>query len=148
MAVIAILISFGTKDLNIAAFGNVAFAIGARHDDAGALLSFYWRGFNRTGAIAGVVGGLAISLGLTIIGPPVLGEGGAIFPLRCPPSSRSPPGSCARTWARSPAAGSRAGGGMPYDEFEARAFPPPGTPPADFTDEPALEREREPEPVA
>ena len=137
VAVLAILISIGTKDTNIAAFGNIAFAIGASTTMPVLLLTFYWRGFNRTGAVSGVVGGLVFALGLTILGPAVLGEDGAIFPLTVPALVSVPAGFLCAWLGTLAGRGRPAGGGMAYAEFEARAFPAPGDPPAVFEDAPA-----------
>jgi SSS family solute:Na+ symporter/cation/acetate symporter len=85
-------------------------------------MTIYWRGFNRTGALAGMIGGLTVALVLVAIGPDVLGKEDAIFPLSIPAIVSVPAGVlCAVVGARLGRA--REETGMPYDEFERRAFP-------------------------
>jgi SSS family solute:Na+ symporter/cation/acetate symporter len=123
IAAVAILLALGAKDLNIAFLANVAFAIGASTTMPTLLLTIYWRGFNRTGATAGMVGGLVVALLLVGLGPDVMGKENAVFPLSIPAIVSVPVGfACAFLGAL---AGRRRehAGGMPYDEFEQRAFP-------------------------
>jgi SSS family solute:Na+ symporter/cation/acetate symporter len=123
IAVVAILLALAAKDLNIAFLANVAFAIAAATTMPVVVLAIYWRGFNRTGATYGMIGGLVLSLILVALGPDVLGEDGAIFPLSIPAIVTIPAG-FALCWV-----GSRIGRadpdaqGMPWEEFTARAFP-------------------------
>jgi SSS family solute:Na+ symporter/cation/acetate symporter len=122
VAAIAILLALAAKDLNIAFLSNIAFAIAASTTMPTLLMTIYWRGFNRTGAIAGMVGGLIVSLGLVAIGPDVLGKDGAIWPLSIPAIVSVPAGALFAYVGAKLGAG-RPETGMPYDEFERRAFP-------------------------
>jgi cation/acetate symporter len=123
IAVVAILLALGAKDLNVAFVGNVAFAIAAATTMPVVVLSIYWRGFNRTGATTGIVSGLVLSLVLVALGPDVLGKDDAIWPLSIP-AIVTIPFAFLMCWL-----GSRIGRnnpdaqGMPWEEFSARAFP-------------------------
>jgi SSS family solute:Na+ symporter/cation/acetate symporter len=87
------------------------------------LLSIYWKGFNRTGATAGIVGGLTLSLVLVVLGPDVLGSDDAIWPLSIP-AIVTIPFAFALCWIGSLVGrGNPAAQGMPWEEFTARAFP-------------------------
>jgi cation/acetate symporter len=87
------------------------------------VLSIYWKGFNRTGATTGIVGGLVLSLVLVAIGPDVLGKDEAIWPLSIP-AIVTIPFAFALCWIGSLAGRSNpAAQGMPWEDFTARAFP-------------------------
>ncbi|MGH3243007.1 MAG: solute symporter family protein [Spirillospora sp.] len=122
VAVVAILIALWAKTLNIAFLGNLAFAVAASTTMPVLVLTIYWRRFNRTGAVAGLVGGLVASVGLVLIGPDVMG-GSHLFPLTVPALVSVPFGFlCA--WAGTLAGrGDPAAAGHPYDELARRAFP-------------------------
>ena len=123
IAAVAIVLALGAKNLNIAFLANVAFAIAASTTMPVLLLTIYWRGFNRTGATAAMVGGLTVALVLVCLGPDVLGKDDAIFPLSIP-AIVSVPAGCACAWLGALAGrGREAATGMPYDEFVRRAFP-------------------------
>jgi SSS family transporter len=123
-AAVAIVIALGAKDINIAFLANVAFAIGASTTMPTLLLTIYWRDFNRMGAISAMVGGLTVALVLVAIGPDVLGEDDAIFPLSIPAIVSVPAGLLFAYVGTMVGRGRVASTGMPYDEFEQRAFPP------------------------
>jgi SSS family solute:Na+ symporter/cation/acetate symporter len=125
-AVIAILIALGAKDLNIANVANIAFAIAASTTMPTLLLTIYWRSFNQVGAVSAMVGGLTVSLVLVFLGPDVMGKDDAIWPLAIP-AIVSVPAGFLFAYAGTKLGRGRVGStGMPYDEFEARAFPPVG----------------------
>jgi hypothetical protein len=84
IAVVAIVLALGAKDLNVAFLANVAFSIAAATTMPVVVLSIYWKGFNRTGATWGIVGGLTLSLVLVVLGPDVMGSDDAIWPLSIP----------------------------------------------------------------
>ena len=123
IAVVAIVLALGAKDLNVAFLANVAFSIAAATTMPVVVLSIYWKGFNRTGATWCIVGGLTLGLVLVVLGPDVMGKGDAIWPLSIP-AIVTIPFAFALCWI-----GSRAGRGnpdaqgMPWEEFTARAFP-------------------------
>ena len=137
IAVVAIVLALAAKDLNIAFLANVAFAIAAATTMPVIVLAIYWRGFNRTGATVGMIGGLVLSLVLVVLGPDVLGEDDAIWPLSIP-AIVTIPAAFLMCWI-----GSRIGRddpeaqGMPWEEFTARAFPSR----AKRADEPRFERD-------
>ncbi|MFI0372770.1 cation acetate symporter [Actinomadura sp. 1N219] len=122
IAIVAILIALWAKTLNIAFLGNVAFAVAASTTMPVLVLTIYWRRFNRTGAVAGLLGGLAASIGLVLVGPDVMGDA-HLFPLTIPALVSVPFGFlCA--WAGSLAGrGNPDAAGHPYDELARRAFP-------------------------
>jgi cation/acetate symporter len=122
ISLVAIVLALGAQTLNIAFLANVAFAIAASTTMPVLLLTIYWRGFNRVGATAGLIGGLVVSVGLVLIGPDVMGAD-HLFPLTIPALVSVPAGFlCA--WLGSVAGRGRpAAAGVPYDELAARAFP-------------------------
>jgi SSS family solute:Na+ symporter/cation/acetate symporter len=124
---VAILLALGAKNLNIANVANIAFAIGASTTMPTLLLTLYWRRFNQTGALFAMVGGLIVSLGLVLLGPDVLGKDDAIFPLAIPALVSVPAGFLLAYLGTMIGRGRRETG-MPYDEFERRAFAPDETP--------------------
>ena len=121
-ACIAILLALGAKDLNIANVANIAFAIAASTTMPTLLLTIYWRRFNQVGALSAMIGGLIVSLGLVLLGPDVMGKDDAIWPLAIP-AIVSVPASFLFAYVGTLIGAGRVGStGMPYDEFEARAF--------------------------
>jgi SSS family solute:Na+ symporter/cation/acetate symporter len=87
------------------------------------LLTISWRGFNAKGATAAMVGGLTVALVVVLLGPDVLGEDGAIFPLSIPAIVSAPAGFlCAWLGARA-GRGRASATGVPYEESVRRAFP-------------------------
>jgi SSS family solute:Na+ symporter/cation/acetate symporter len=127
---IAILLAFGAKNLNIANVANIAFAIAASTTMPTLLLTIYWRRFNQIGALFAMVGGLIVSLALVFLGPDVLGKDDAIFPLAIPALVSVPAGFLLAYVGTLIGSGRVGSTGMPYDEFERRAFSP-GDEPAD-----------------
>ncbi|WP_067468134.1 solute symporter family protein [Actinomadura macra] len=127
ISLVAILLALWAKNLNIAFLGNVAFAVAASTTMPVLVLTIYWRGLNRYGAVAGLLGGLVSSVGLVLVGPDVLGDD-HLFPLSIPALVSVPAGFlCA--WAASLLTRGRAeAAGHPYDELARRAFPAPRRP--------------------
>ena len=121
---IAILLALGAKDLNIANVANIAFAIAATTTMPTLLLTIYWRRFNQIGALFAMIGGLIVSLVLVLLGPDVLGKDDAIFPLAIPALVSVPAGFLLAYIGTLIGAGRVGSTGMPYDEFERRAFAP------------------------
>ena len=142
-ACIAIVLAFGAKDLNIANVANIAFAIAASTTMPTLLLTIYWRRFNQVGALSAMIGGLIVSVGLVLLGPDVMGKDDAVWPLAIP-AIVSVPASFLFAYVGTLIGAGRVGStGMPYDEFEARAFAPDEAAPSGrFT-----RRAREPERV-
>lgn len=131
IAVVAILLAVGARDVNVAFLANVAFGTAASTTMPALLLTIYWRRFNRTGVLFAIWGGLATALTCVALGPDVLGEDAAVFPLSIPAIVSVPAGfafAALGTWIgrRDPAAA-----GADYDEIARRAFPVPGAPVAD-----------------
>jgi cation/acetate symporter len=82
IAAIAAALALGGEKLNVAFLAKVAFAIAAS-TTMPVLLTIYWRGFNRTGAVSAMVGGLTVALVLVAQGPDMLGDS-HVFPLSIP----------------------------------------------------------------
>ena len=121
---IAILLAFGAKNLNIANVANIAFAIAASTTMPTLLLTIYWRGFNQVGAVSAMVGGLTCRSCSCSSAPTCSARTTRSGRWRSRRSSRCPPASCSPTSARCSGRGRVGSTGMPYDEFEQRAFPP------------------------
>ena len=118
------MLALGAKDLNIANVANIAFAIAASTTMPTLLLTIYWRRFNQMGALFAMVGGLIVSLVLVFLGPDILGKDDAIFPLAIPALVSVPAGFLLAYIGTLIGAGRVGSTGMPYDEFERRAFAP------------------------
>ena len=80
---VSILIGILAKGQNVAYLVALAFAIAASANLPVIIFSIYWKRFNTTGAVAGMVVGLVSAVGLVILGPSVMKES-AIFPLANP----------------------------------------------------------------
>ncbi|TDD82629.1 solute symporter family protein [Actinomadura rubrisoli] len=122
VSVVAILLALWAKTLNIAFLGNVAFAVAASTTMPVLVLTIYWRGLNRIGAVAGLVGGLVASVGLVLAGPDVMGDS-HLFPLSIPALVSVPFGFLCAWGASLATRGNADAAGSPYDELARRAFP-------------------------
>ena len=71
------------KDANVAFLVGLAFAVAASANLPALVFSLFWRRFNTTGAVAGMLAGLIASVGLILISPSVMKED-ALFPLTNP----------------------------------------------------------------
>ncbi len=81
---ILLAILLGPK-VNVAFLVGLAFAVAASANLPAIIFSVFWRGFNTTGALCGLGGGLVSAIGLIMISPVgFLGKEGAIFPLENP----------------------------------------------------------------
>lgn len=80
---ISIVIGILGKGQNVAYLVALAFAVAASANLPVIIFSVYWRRFNTTGAVAGMLVGLVSAVTLVVLGPSVLGES-AIFPLANP----------------------------------------------------------------
>ena len=72
LGVVAIVASIlaGPK-FNVSILVGLAFAVAASSNLPALLMALFWPRFNTTGAVAGVLGGLTVSLVLIILSPPV-----------------------------------------------------------------------------
>jgi cation/acetate symporter len=68
---------------NVAFLVGLAFAVAASANLPAIVLSLFWKRFNTAGAVGGLAAGLASSIGLILLSPPVRGPG-APFPLENP----------------------------------------------------------------
>jgi cation/acetate symporter len=96
IGVLAILLAIALKTLNVAFLVGLAFAVAASANVPAILLTLYWKRFNTTGTIVGMLVGLVASLVLIAMSPAVMGvdaptvvvrhliQAKAIFPLDNP----------------------------------------------------------------
>jgi cation/acetate symporter len=73
VGLLAILLAIGLKSLNVAFLVGLAFAVAASANVPAILLTLYWKRFNTTGTIVGMIVGLVSSLVLIAISPAVMG---------------------------------------------------------------------------
>ncbi len=83
ISVLALLIALGARDFNLAFIATLTFAVAASANLPVILLTIYWKRFNVSGAITGMLVGLVSSVGLVLAGPNIMGEN-AVFPLTNP----------------------------------------------------------------
>lgn len=83
ICVIGLVLALGAQGFNLAFLATIAFTMAASANLPAILLTIYWRRFNLTGALSGMVAGLVSSVGLVLISPNLLGES-AIFPFTNP----------------------------------------------------------------
>ncbi|QIN80621.1 sodium/solute symporter [Rubrobacter marinus] len=83
VSVLSIVLSLAVQNVNIAILVAVPLVIAASANVPVILLTLYWKRFNTTGAIVGMLTGLVASVGLTLVGPTAMGEN-ALFPLAGP----------------------------------------------------------------
>jgi cation/acetate symporter len=88
---VAILLAIKLRTANVAFLVGLAFAVAASANLPVIVFSIFWRRFNTTGAVAGLLVGLISSIVLIMISPSVMGmdpkaliHGEPIFPLRNP----------------------------------------------------------------
>jgi cation/acetate symporter len=73
IGVLAILLALALKTLNVAFLVGLAFAVAASANVPAILLTLYWKRFNTTGTIVGMLVGLVSSLVLIALSPAVMG---------------------------------------------------------------------------
>lgn len=83
IGLVAIILSLGLKNANVAYLSGVAFAIAATVNLPAILFSLYWEKMTTKGAYIGIVGGTIIAVIAVLLSPVVMGEK-AIFPLSNP----------------------------------------------------------------
>jgi cation/acetate symporter len=93
---VSIVLAIGLKSLNVAFLVGLAFAVAASANVPSIVLTLFWKRFNSTGMIAGMVTGLVSSLILIVLSPAVMGvdppaaavrhliQAPALFPLENP----------------------------------------------------------------
>jgi cation/acetate symporter len=93
---LAIVLALALKTLNVAFLVGLAFAVAASANVPAIVLTLYWKRFNTTGTVVGMVAGLVASLVLIALGPAVMGidaptvvvrhliQAKALFPLENP----------------------------------------------------------------
>jgi cation/acetate symporter len=93
---LAILLALALKTLNVAFLVGLAFAVAASANVPAIVLTLYWKRFNTTGTVVGMLVGLVSSLVLIALSPAVMGidastvavrhliQAKALFPLENP----------------------------------------------------------------
>ena len=98
IGVLAILLAIALQNLNVAFLVGLAFAVAASANVPSIVLALFWRRFNTTGMLAGMIVGLVAAVGLIVISPSIMGvdaptvaaasrhliQAKAIFPLANP----------------------------------------------------------------
>ena len=77
IGVLSIVLAIALRSLNVAFLVGLAFAVAASANVPAILLTLYWRRFNTTGMIAGMVVGLTSAVVLIVLSPAVMGVDGA-----------------------------------------------------------------------
>jgi cation/acetate symporter len=73
IGLLSIVLAIALRSLNVAFLVGLAFAVAASANVPAILLTLYWRRFNTTGMIAGMVTGLVAAVVLIVLGPSVMG---------------------------------------------------------------------------
>jgi cation/acetate symporter len=73
IGLLAIVLAIALRSLNVAFLVGLAFAVAASANVPAILLTLYWRRFNTTGMIAGMVTGLISAVVLIVLSPSVMG---------------------------------------------------------------------------
>lgn len=90
VGLISTLFALGLKNINVTSLVSLTFIVAASSNLPVLLFTIYWKRFNQTGAIVGMVCGLTASLTLLLIGPHIMNPDGGwissepIFPLYNP----------------------------------------------------------------
>jgi cation/acetate symporter len=123
---IAIVLASLARSMNVAFLVGLAFAVAASANLPTILFSLYWKRFNTTGAVVGILVGLFSCLALVAVGPNVLGAKGLIksvdplFPLENPGIVSIPIGFIA-AWLGTVLSRERASEAR-YEELRARSL--------------------------
>jgi cation/acetate symporter len=96
IGLLSIVLAIALRTLNVAFLVGLAFAVAASANVPAILLTLYWRRFNTTGMMTGMIVGLVSSLVLIVLSPAVMGvdaptaavrhliQAKAVFPLENP----------------------------------------------------------------
>ena len=82
IGVLSIVLAIALRSLNVAFLVGLAFAVAASANVPAILLTLYWRRFNTTGMIAGMLVGLISAVVLIVLSPAVMGVDGASTAVR------------------------------------------------------------------
>ncbi len=83
VGVASIILALIAKDMNVAFLVALAFAVASSANLPVILFTLFWKRFNTSGAVWGILSGLISSVVLVLISPNFMGDG-AIFPLNNP----------------------------------------------------------------
>jgi cation/acetate symporter len=88
LGVLAVILGIVFKEQNVAYVVGLAFAVAASANFPALLMSIVWKRYSTTGAVASIVTGMGLAIGLIILGPDVwkdvLRNPAPIFPLKNP----------------------------------------------------------------
>ncbi|TCS96998.1 solute symporter family protein [Hazenella coriacea] len=84
VGIASIVLALLSKDQNVAFLVSLAFAVAASANLPVIVFSLFWKRFNTTGAVTGILTGLFSSLILVLISPNIMDPESAIFPLKNP----------------------------------------------------------------
>jgi cation/acetate symporter len=73
IGLLSIVLAIALRSLNVAFLVGLAFAVAASANVPAILLTLYWRRFNTTGMIAGMLTGLVAAVALIVLSPSVMG---------------------------------------------------------------------------
>lgn len=76
IGLLSTLLALGLRNMNVTFLVSLTFIVAASSNLPVLLFTIYWRRFNQTGAIAGMVSGLTVSLLLLFLGPHVMNADG------------------------------------------------------------------------
>lgn len=81
---VSIILAILAKNQNVAFLVSLAFAVAASANLPVILFSLFWKRFNTTGAVTGILTGLFSSIILVLISPNLMNPEDALFPLGNP----------------------------------------------------------------
>ena len=90
IGIISTIFALRMENMNVTFLVSLTFTVAASSNFPVLLLTIYWKRFNQTGAIAGMVTGLVVSLACLILGPHIMNPNGGwiasdpVFPLYNP----------------------------------------------------------------
>ncbi|WP_077329569.1 solute symporter family protein [Virgibacillus siamensis] len=90
VGLVSTLFALGLKNTNVTFLVSLTFTVAASSNLPVLLFTIYWRRFNQTGAIIGMVSGMTASLALLMVGPHIMNPTGGwitgepLFPLQNP----------------------------------------------------------------
>lgn len=83
IGVISIVLGIMAKNFNVAQLVTYAFAVGASSNLPVIIFSIYWKRFNTPGAVAAMLTGTTVTVGLILMSPNIMGDA-ALYPLTNP----------------------------------------------------------------
>jgi cation/acetate symporter len=84
ISIFSIALALAARNFNVSYLVALAFCVAASANLPVIVLTIFWKKFNTTGAVVGMLVGLLGSVGLILISPNVMAPAHAIFPLKSP----------------------------------------------------------------